>query len=89
MRKNTDASPRQSIRRKDAWISAAGSTLLRLALAILLLLLRRYHQMEGLGGSLMLIIALLDLGSIIPIWILLRERLHEIEGGEEDAAAQY
>ena len=37
----------------------------------------------------MLIAGLLELGMIIPVWILLKTRLKEIEGGEEDAAAQY
>ena len=37
----------------------------------------------------MLIAGLLELGMIIPVWILLKIRLKEIEGGEEDAAAQY
>jgi len=37
----------------------------------------------------MLIVGLLELGMIIPVWILLKTRLKEIEGGEEDAAAQY
>lgn len=37
----------------------------------------------------MLIAGLLELGMIVPVWILLKTRLKEIEGGEEDAAAQY
>jgi len=37
----------------------------------------------------MLIAGLLELGMIVPVWILLKTRLKEIEGGEEDAATQY
>ena len=37
----------------------------------------------------MLIAGLLELGMIVPVWILLKTRLKEIEGGEEDVAAQY
>ena len=66
-----------------------GTTLLRLATGALLLSLRWYYQMAGVASAVMLIAALLDLGSILPVWILLRQRLKEIEGGEEDAAAQY
>ncbi len=80
---------RQAQRRKDAWRSVILTTLLRLAGAALLLGLRWYYRMDGLGGTVMLAIALLDLGTIVPVWILLKTRLREIEGGEEDAAAQY
>lgn len=80
---------RQAQRRKDAWRSVILTTLLRLVLAALLLGLRWYHRMDGLGGTVMLLAALLELGSILPVWILLKTRLKEIEGGEEDAAAQY
>lgn len=80
----------QAQRRREAWQSAVTATVLRLAAAALLLFLRRYHHMEdGLIGTLMLLIALLDLGTIVPVWILLKTRLKEIEGGEEDAASQY
>ena len=80
---------RQARRRKEAWQSAVIATLLRLGMAALLLGLRWYHHLDGLAGTLLLLFALLDLGSIIPVWILLKTRLKEIEGGEEDAAAQY
>lgn len=86
--KNIDEAA-QARRKKDAWQSAVTTTLLRLGMATLLLLLRWYHHMEGVGGSVMLIIALVELGTVVPVWILLKTRLREIEGGEEDAAAQY
>lgn len=88
MPKNIDEAA-QARRKKDAWQSAVTTTLLRLGMATLLLLLRWYHHMEGVGGSVMLIIALVELGTVVPVWILLKTRLREIEGGEEDAAAQY
>ena len=80
---------RQAQRRKEAWQSAWAATLLCLLTALLLLGLRWYHQVAGLGGTLLALLALLDLGSIVPVWILLKTRLREIQGGEEDAAAQY
>lgn len=88
MRNNTDSAA-QAARRREAWQSVTGTTLLRLATGALLLGLRWYYQMAGVASAVMLIAALLDLGSILPVWILLRQRLKEIEGGEEDAAAQY
>ena len=87
MPKNTEE--RQAQRRREAWQSAVLNTLLQLAMAALLLGLRWYHHLDGLAGTLLLLFALLDLGSIIPVWILLKTRLKEIQGGEEDAAAQY
>ena len=72
---NTD-SPSQSARRKNAILGAASSALMRLASA-------------GFVSKLMLIIIVLDLGSVPLIWISLKTRLKEIQGGEEDAAAQY
>ena len=65
--------------------------------------LRSLYHLSGLGvngaigliyrpifwSAVMLIAGLLELGMIVPVWILLKTRLKEIEGGEEDAAAQY
>ena len=88
MRSNTDSAA-QALRRREAWQSVIGATLLRLATGVLLLGLRWYYQIAGIASAVLLLMALLDLGSILPVWILLRQRLKEIEGGEEDAAAQY
>ena len=55
----------------------------------MLLLLRHFYVPEGFWSAVMLIAGLLELGMIVPVWILLKTRLKEIEGGEEDAAAQY
>lgn len=77
----------QRKRRRDAFQSAAVSTLLLVLSAGVLLFLR--SQTEGFGSAVLLILSVLELGMVIPVWILLKTRLKEIEGGEEDAAAQY
>ena len=84
-RPNTD---RQASRRKSALWSAVSNTVLQLAAAAVLLWCRRVVGSAALSVVL-LVIALIDLGTIVPIWISFRMRLKEIEGGEEDAAAEY
>ena len=79
----------QKQRRRDAWKSAIIATVWMLLSASMLLLLRHYYVPEGFWSAVMLIAGLLELGMIVPVWILLKTRLKEIEGGEEDAAAQY
>lgn len=79
----------QKQRRRDAWKSAIIATVWMLLSASMLFLLRHFYVPEGLWSAVMLIAGLLELGMIIPVWILLKTRLKEIEGGEEDAAAQY
>lgn len=79
----------QARRRREAWQSVIVATTLRLAMAALVLGLRWYYGVGGLAGTVLLLFVLLDLGSVLPVWILLKRRLKEIEGGEEDAAAQY
>ena len=79
----------QKGRRHDVWKSAIIATVWMLLSASMLLLLRHYYVPEGFWSAVMLIAGLLELGMIIPVWILLKTRLKEIEGGEEDAAAQY
>lgn len=85
-RKNID---KQAQRRRDAIQSAAISTLTMVLAAAVMLFLRRFYRVDGIAGAAMVIFSVLDLGMVIPIWILLKKRLNEIEGGEEDAAAQY
>ena len=87
MPRNTDRS--RSARRKSALRGASTATLTQLAAAALLWWLRRGLDPSGLGAKLLLAAILLELGTIVPIWISLKNRLGEIEGGEEDAAAQY
>ena len=79
----------QKKRRKDAWSSAILSSLILLVSGSVMLLLRWHYRVDDFGGAILLIVSLLELGMIIPVWILLKIRLKEIEGGEEDAAAQY
>ena len=82
---NTD---RQESRRKSAVRSAVFNTVIQLATAAVLLWCRRAVDSTVLS-VLLLVSALVDLGVIVPIWISLHSRLKEIEGGEEDAAAEY
>ena len=82
---NTD---RQSSRRKSALWSAVSNTVIQLVAAAVLLWCRRAVDSAALSVVL-LVFALVDLGTIVPIWISFRMRLKEIEGGEEDAAAEY
>ena len=79
----------QKQRRRDAWKSTIVASVWMLLSASLLLLLRHIYVPEGFWSAVLLIAGLLELGMIIPVWILLKTRLNEIEGGEEDAAAQY
>lgn len=44
---------------------------------------------DGVLSVLFLALILVELGSIVPTIVVLKQRLNEIEGGEEDAAAQY
>lgn len=79
----------QRRRRKDAVRSAVTSTVLLAISAALMLVLRHNYLAGSFWGALLFIFSVLELGMIIPVWILLKRRLKEIEGGEEDAAAQY
>lgn len=88
MPKNTNADAQRE-RRRDAWKSVIVATIWLVLSAFALLYLRHLYVPDGIWSAVMLIAALLELGMIIPVWILLKTRLNEIEGGEEDAAAQY
>ena len=69
--------------------SAAASSAARLLAAAALLWLREGVTPDGLAGRLALLAALLDIGSILLIWVSLRVRLREIDRGEEEEASQY
>ena len=88
MQRNTNEEA-QARRRRDAWKSAIITTVWFLLSGTVLLVLRHAYVPEGFWSAVMLIAGLLELGMLIPVWILLKTRLKEIEGGEEDAAAQY
>lgn len=88
-RKNTEETAAQARRRKSAVWGAVFSTLYRLLTAGVLLWLRASWEPASFPAKLALLFIVLDLGSILPIWISLKARLKEIQGGEEDAASQY
>ena len=79
----------QKQRRRDAWQSAITASVWMTLGAVALLMLRHLYVPEGFWSAVLLLAGLLELGMNIPVWILLKTRLKEIEGGEEDAAAQY
>ena len=79
----------QSVRRKNAMLGAVSSGLLRLTVAVVFLWLRAGLEPERFMAKALLVLIVLDLGSIPFIWISLKSRLKEIQGGEEDAASQY
>ena len=83
---NTEA---QEKRKQNARSSAVTATVMRLAAAALALWLWRRYGGGTLSTVILLGCALYNIGTIIPVWILLKIRLKEIEGGEEDAAVQY
>ena len=62
---------------------------MRLIAAVVLLWIRAGMTPGGVGSRVTLGVILLELGTIVPVWILLKTRLKEIQGGEEDAASQY
>ena len=88
MQRNINEEAQQQ-RRRDAWQSAMIATVWLLLIAAVLLILRQMYVPEGFWSAVLLIASVLELGMVIPVWILLKNRLKEIEGGEEDAAAQY
>ena len=88
MPENTD-SPAQRRRKKDALKSALVSSGWMGLSGVALLALSSVFVETPLVRAILAIVSLLELGMIIPIWILCKTRLKEIEGGEEDAAGQY
>ena len=84
MPKNTD----QRTRRASAIRGAVTGIVVRLLCAAVLVWIRR-GMPDGVLSVLFLALILVELGSIVPTIVVLKQRLNEIEGGEEDAAAQY
>lgn len=88
MPENTD-SPDQRRRKKDALQNAlVASGWMALSAAALAVLSSIFVE-HPLVRTVLTIVSLLELGMIVPVWILYKTRLKEIEGGEEDAASQY
>ena len=88
MPENTD-SPAQRRRKKDALKSALVSSGWMGLSGVALLVLSTVFVETPLVRTMLTIVSLLELGMIVPVWILYKTRLKEIEGGEEDAAGQY
>lgn len=88
MPKNTDTDP-QTIRKKQAKQSALFSSLLMIGSAIFALVLNKAFHVTGFGSVVLVTVAVMNMGAVIPVCILLKQRLKEIEGGEEDDASQY
>ena len=81
--------PANTKRRRDALRGALTATVVQVLTAVVLLWARLQGGVPGFVSLLLLVLAIVDLGAIVPIWISFRIRLKEIEGGEEDADAEY
>ena len=81
--------PANTKRRRDALRGALTATVVQALTAAVLLWARLQGGVPGFVSLLLLVLAIVDLGAIVPIWINYHIRLKEIEGGEEDAAAEY
>ena len=88
MPNNTD-SPAQRRRKRDALQSALVSSGWMGLSGVALLVLSTVFVETPLVRTMLTIVSLLELGMIVPVWILYKTRVKEIEGGEEDAASQY
>ena len=88
MPENTD-SPAQRRRKKYALQSALVSSAWMALSAAALAVLSSIFVKKTLVRTILTIVSLLELGMIVPVWILYKTRIKEIEGGEEDAASQY
>ena len=88
MPENTD-SPAQRRRKKDALQNALVASGWMALSGVALAVLSSIFVEHPLVRTILTIVSLLELGMIVPIWILYKTRLKEIEGGEEDAAGQY
>ncbi len=59
----------QAQRRKEAWHSAAFSSALLLISSLLILTFGHLFPLGGFWQTVMAVLALLELGMIIPVWI--------------------
>ncbi len=85
--RNTDAGGRAGLRR-DAVKGVVLHTAVQGISALVLLWIRELVDLGWLDGPL-LVLAVIDLATIPPAFIVLRQRIKEIEGGELDAARKY
>ena len=85
MQRNTDEAA-QAKRRADARESVVIATLMILLSAGIKFGLAWYYLQGRFWGAVLSILSVLELATIVAVWILFKKRLEEIEGGEEDAA---
>ena len=76
-------------RKRQAVLSALLSGCWLVLSAVLVLWLRGLFRLGGLLSALMLVMAVADSLLLLPLAVSLRQRLKEIEGGEEDEAIHY
>lgn len=76
-------------KKRDAVFSALLYSVLFISAGAADLWIVHHWLLQGIARVLLIAAFVLDLGILIPIWISLKTRLNEIDGGEEDAAAQY
>lgn len=80
---------RKARRKKSAVTGVVLFAMLQAACAVCFGALCFIPDMPGLFVVMFGVLAVFCLALIIPAFILLRQRFHEIEGGELDAAAEY
>ena len=76
-------------KRRQAIRSALVSGAWLLLSAAILLVVRAHYVPDGIGSVILAIAAGLEALMLLPLSISLKERLKEIEGGEEDEARKY
>ncbi len=76
-------------RKRDAVRSVALFAILQSGMAAFMVWLCFLPDCPRWASVLFGVIAALSLGMIIPALLLLKQRFKEIEGGEQDAAAEY
>ena len=81
--------PSQAQRKKEAFQSAFFSSVTRAAVALALIWLGVRNHSGTTLGVVFVVLAAVNLGTIVPTWKVYKSRVKEIEGGEEDAAAEY
>ena len=74
---------------REARISILSAAAVQLGTAALLLWGRSFLPPEHVLAWLLLPAGALTLAALIPMGIVYRKRIQEIEGGEEDAAGEY
>lgn len=86
-----DATDRRHAQKKRRAIQGAliGGTIQVLCAGLLLWGWRMSAADGGFVPILFLVLGVADLLTLIPTGVVLRQRLKEIEGGEEDEASQY